>query len=399
MANTISTPNMGLSLPVPGPNGEPGPDYGNTQNSAFTIIDGHGHTNGSGVPITSSAININSTLPFNGNPISNVAYVNLSSLSSNPTLNTSLYSQGGVDLFFQDGVGNQIRITQSGSVTGAAGTITGLPSGTASAAYNSGTFIFQLATNTPANMDIGEITLRNNTAGSNGVTLSPVGGLGSNYTLTLPQLNPVGTCFLTLDTSGSITAGITVTAGITGSMIGFGTITAANIASFAGIAGTQIGNQTITATNIANNTITRTQEAAVGQAISSSSGIFSTNSTSLTTVTGVSVSLTTTGRPVIVALQSDSTGSAAELDVSSNGFNFATMNVAILRGGSVISNQQIKCAGSAFMNSVAIEVPASSIHFLDVVAAGTYTYTLQISATQGGGPASIRNAVLVVYEL
>jgi hypothetical protein len=82
----------------------------------------------------------------------------------------------GADLYYNDANGNQVRITQSGSVTGATGTITGLPSGTASAAYNSiidETFIFQSASNTAANIDGGSVILiREVAANANAVTIS-----------------------------------------------------------------------------------------------------------------------------------------------------------------------------------------------------------------------------------
>ncbi len=113
--------------------------------------------------------------------------------------------QSGVDLFYTDGDGNPIRITQSGGVIGTPGSISGLVS-PASATYVpiSQTFIWQSDVNTAANMDMGSIILRNLTVSSFGLTVMPP-TLGSNYSITLPTL-PVSQKIMTLDAAGNMSA-------------------------------------------------------------------------------------------------------------------------------------------------------------------------------------------------
>lgn len=214
MATT--TPNMNLVVSTV--NVDSGLNWENNLNASLAIIDQHNHTTGSGVQITPAGLNINSALPFNGQGATAVAYLSLDGQAPFPTIDASIYSNG-VDLFFLDGSGNQVRITQSGSVAGSSGTITGLPSGTASASFGAGTFVFQSATSTSANLDCGEIVLRNNTASSKGVTLSPVGSLGANYSLVLPTL-PASTSFVTLDSSGNLSGSVALSSGIVSSMLG-----------------------------------------------------------------------------------------------------------------------------------------------------------------------------------
>lgn len=201
----INSPNMNLPIPVVGV--DSGPQYAQSIDNCLTIIDGHTHISGSGVPITTAAININANLPMNNFSLISIAALTLTTQTITPS-NQSVYVSG-VDLYYIDGNGNNIRVTQSGSVTGSAGTITGLPSGTASASYGSSTFVFQSATNTAANIDAGSFILRNNTANSFGLTLAPPTAMGANYALTLPAV-PASTSIMQLDTSGNMLAALTV---------------------------------------------------------------------------------------------------------------------------------------------------------------------------------------------
>src|SRR5579859_5246417 len=134
MPNTSTTPNMNLVVPTVGV--DPGPDYATNINNDLALIDSHTHAAGSGVPITPAAININSNLSFGNYSATNLQATQFTAQTALSTLG-AIYVIG-VDLYYNDGNGNVIRITQSGSVTGSTGTITGLPSGTASASYSAG---------------------------------------------------------------------------------------------------------------------------------------------------------------------------------------------------------------------------------------------------------------------
>lgn len=194
---------MGLAVPTIGV--EAGPNWATDLNASLSTIDQHNHSSGQGVPINPSGININSDLLMNINNLTLAKSVRFSPLTvalSSASDIGCLY-EVNADLYYNDGSGNQIRITQGGAVTGASGTITGLPSGTASASYSGGTFTFQAATSTAANLDGASLVLRNSSASSNGLTLSPPNAMGSNYSLTLPSL-PGSTLFVTLDTSGNL---------------------------------------------------------------------------------------------------------------------------------------------------------------------------------------------------
>lgn len=199
------TANMNLTVPSVGVT--VGPEYANQINASLNIIDSHDHSAGNGVKITPSGLNINSDLPFSENNLTSVRSVRFTSQSTPLALTTDLdcLYTSGVDLYYNDGNGNQVQITSGGGVAGSPGSITGLVS-PASASYVSGsqTFVWQSDANTAANMDAGSLLLRNITASSFALTLSPP-TLTSNYSIVLPVL-PVSQTFLTIDASGNMEA-------------------------------------------------------------------------------------------------------------------------------------------------------------------------------------------------
>lgn len=219
MATTI-TPNMSLIIPTAGQ--EPGPDYATDVNSSLTLVDQHDHSPGKGVQITPAGLNINDDLDFNGNFAIDVAGITLEAQVSTPAVNT-LY-ENGVDLYFVDGLGNNIRITQSGGVAGTPGSIANLvPPASATYVAGSKTFVWQSAASTAANMDNASIIMRNITPNSTfGLTLQPPSALSQNYSITLPTL-PVANSFMQISTLGVVSASIAVSGGITASNIAAGT--------------------------------------------------------------------------------------------------------------------------------------------------------------------------------
>ena len=73
-----TTPNMNLTIPEVLVTA--GPQYATQVNTAFDEIDSHDHSTGKGARITPSGLNINTSLPFNNNSLTNVS-------------NTSFYSK------------------------------------------------------------------------------------------------------------------------------------------------------------------------------------------------------------------------------------------------------------------------------------------------------------------
>lgn len=205
MAFESISPNMNLILPGVGQT--LGPQYATDLNNSLTLIDQHNHTAGYGVPIPSSGLNINADLSMNNNNLISIKSARFmpQSVLSGPSDLDCLFVNG-VDLYYNDGVGNHVRITQAGGVAGTPGSIAGLTS-PASATYVAGsqTFVWQSDANTPANMDNASVILRNLVANSFGLTLQPPNAMGADYNLTLPTL-PASQKIMTLDAAGNMSA-------------------------------------------------------------------------------------------------------------------------------------------------------------------------------------------------
>lgn len=358
MADIIVSSNM--NLPVPTVSTDFGPDWATNLNACLSAIDGHDHTSGKGVAIPPSGLNINTSLPMNNNSLTGTKAVVFQAQSSLVTLQAAYVI--GVDLYYNDGSGNVIRITQSGAVSGATGTITGLPSGTASAAYQSvpETFVFQSATNTPANIDGRNFILRNNAANSKGLTLSPPAAMGADITETLPS-PPAATAFMTMSSAGAMGVTIPIALGITNSMIANGTIAFAKL---------------------------------VAPAYVNGNGSTGTTTTTTTVLLSTAV-LVSTGRSVVVIMQNNSPGTGSGYfrieDASLMSLVFAVDAVSV-------SDQRYGYFGFGDpfvipLSSASVFIPSSSF-----TAGNSYTFTATMNSNVGGTVSAI-NYIMKVYEV
>ena len=388
MAYEIITPNMGLTVPSAGLTS--GPQFALDINNSLTILDQHNHTPGSGVAITPLAIDINSDLTFAGN---NATFLRTTRFSPQATSPAGVNDKGclyvlGVDLYYNDESGNVIRLTQSGSIVGTSGSITGLTS-PASASYSSvgSTFIWQSGTNIAANMDMGSITLRNLTAGSDGVTISPPSSLSTNYTLTLPVIPPA-IDMMVMDTAGNMSNALvgpalslsyTGTAGepytIDVKQLG---ITQEYIAPKpgAGLGSTApVGG--IASSSLLNGTQTGVGATLLGQAALTCSGI----------------------RPVNLQLIGNIFNTAgAYLQIQGIGGGGGTANAFIEfhRNGITITSYQF----SSGVNSLAQFTNIPGLSFIDYGApAGVNTYQINLVSVNGSLQVQCINMTLVAYEI
>lgn len=355
MANT--SPNM--SLPIPTVGVESAPQWATLLDSCMTIIDGHNHASGSGVQINPAGININSDLTINDNNL-----ILARSLRFNPNLvaiggpdDIGCLYEAGVDLYYNDGSGNQIRITQSGSVAGSSGTITGLPSGTASASYAAGTFVFQSATNTSAVIDGGSFILRNATASSHGLTLAPPNAMGADYSLVLPTI-PASLSLMTLDASGNMGTSTTVPS----SAIPTGSLSP--------------------------------KQTAPNYAKSSSCGNFVTSSATAVAVTNLSVSVTSGANPIEIMCLPD--GTTNTISVGYISANTSSMFIYLYKNGSPFAQTALGVNPSS--GTAPITIPSSAIRFFDF-APGASPNTYAIFVKSNSGSIQVNTTVLLAKEM
>lgn len=397
-----ASPYMGL--PVPAVGVTIGPDWASDINVSLGLIDAHDHSPGNGVQVTPSGLDISSDLTFAGNNATNLRSTRFSAQSS-PISNAAdvgaLYVSG-VDLYYNDGSGNQIRITQSGNVAGSSGTITGLPSGTASAAYasGSGTFVFQQATSTAANMDIGTLIIR-----YPGSYPSPAGNyiafqapttLATGYALTFPATLPATSgAFLTFSTAGagsytnvdnsslqiaSSVLGVKAN-GIQGSMLNSNVVD--NVTLQYSSSQLSIKALGVDTAQIAAGAVTLPKIAAATLNSATIDNIFSPS----TTTTAGTAAITTVGRAVLIILQANSASDGASYLASSGSVSY----IRFARNGTVLGTFPIDAALTTAhlpVNLSMIDTGASS---------GSNSYTCVMVAGDGG--AVIANSKFLVKEL
>ncbi len=342
----IVSPNMNLQIPVVSQ--EPGPQYAVDVNTSLLTIDQHNHAFGNGVQITPNGLNINADLNFQNNNATALRTVRFTPQISTITAASPdlgcLY-ESGVDLYYNDGAGNIVRITQSGGVAGSPGSISGLTS-PASASYSAGsqTFTWQSDANTAANMDFGSAILRNITASSNGVTLSPPAALAADYTITLPAGLPGSASFLTIDSSGNMGDSIALTSAF-------------------------VANG-----NIQNGTITNSKFAAANYGISASTNALLLGTAgAFQAITQLSVTITTVGRPVRVQLQPDTTANQAGITPL-----LAQISLSLFIDGVNVYRQTLNDG-----SNTSIYPPSMFSWFVPALAAGSHTFAIFYISSSG----------------
>lgn len=432
MAST--TPSIYMSLPIPGVGIDASPDWAYHVDNCLTIIDSHDHSAGKGVSITPAGLSINTDLPINGNNLTLVRAVRFNSQSVpipgvTPDGNCIYVAAG--ELWYNDHNGAEVQLTNNGSVAGTTGSISGLTP-PASASYNSGTFVWQSNSNTPANLDAASLIIRNMTAGSNGITLAAPNALAANYALTLPAALPGSSgVFLTLNTSGAmsytsinpsqleISGGVLqITAqGVGTSQIADGAITTVKIAgnavtdakiqsgglntgSFAAgsITDAKIQSGGLNSVSYANLSVTydKTSLRANAGVVASATGQFCITSANLTftstafpgTGNACAVQPYTSSNPMVIKLIPNGTSAPGNISVPAG----ATFTARLLRAGTEVGRL-------AFSNQSGLSeaFPLSAVEFWDFpgpTAGVNYTMQFIISS----GTASISNAYMIAIE-
>jgi len=389
----MTTPAMGLTLPVVGVT--PGATAGTNIVDNFNIIDIHDHSLGKGVQIPTAGLNINAALSFGNQKAFNLSFLQLNVQGASPigaNDRPNVHVLNG-DLYYTNSAGTAVQITNAGSISGTSGSIGGLAS-PASAQFATNTFSWKADATTFAKQSFSDIQLYPFNSGATNFLTLKVNNTVTTYTITLPDAAPASTRPLAMTTSGEIQS-----------------VTYDSIGQNMTATGADPIGQAMTATG-ANNVInqyTRTTGTTVGVrgvAVSNNSGTFSTTSTSLVDVTNLSVTITTSGRPVYLFIRPQ-TSTTAERDVRVNtSATTTTLTVsgvlAFVRGSTVLTQQRLLCLfgdGASTGKQLQVAVPSSSWSYIDIVAAGTYTYKVQAAAGLGGDEIFCQNQELVAFEL
>lgn len=147
----------------------------------------------------------------------------------------------------------------------------------------------------------------------------------------------------------------------------------------------------VTTAKILDGNVTQAKRAALGQQLSTACGGYSTTSATYVDVTNLSVTITTTGRPVFIGLIADDAATSSYLGTGTAAGAASVSRFAILEGATTIAITEL--AGDDLT-----AIPVSSFSTIRVPSAGTYTYKVQAKLV-GVGSAVVNNAKLIAYEL
>jgi hypothetical protein len=162
----------------------------------------------------------------------------------------------------------------------------------------------------------------------------------------------------------------------------------------------------VSTAKIAAGAVTQAKRAALDIQTSASSGLYTTSSNTITDVTNLSVTLTTTGRPVMLTMISATNGNGSSatdhgrvrlVGPSTEAFG----QIFFDRGGSILITHGIMVT-TLVTSSLAIALPCTAFSHIDAPAAGTYTYKIRanmVGTGFGNNTVNVSNCKLVAYEL
>lgn len=384
---TVTTPNMSLVLPVPGT--VSGPTWAQQLNTAFSLLDSHNHSPGSGVLVPTSGLNINADLQYRNfnlvNPRS-IMFTNQSSALVSSADTNNVYVVNG-NLYFNNGSGTPVQVTSGSSVNVAGvGGITGLGGTTAALTYSNTlkTFTFTQNSGITASIGAGTYNLFENASGTNAISLKSPASLGASYSLTFLTGLPSVTSVLTINNSGNMG---TQTYDQVGSNMSSTGADAVAVSTTTAGANSIAAKVTSTGANAIAGARTRSVSSSVGVggvAVSSSCGTFTSGASSFVNVNNLSVTITSSGRPIMIMLVPDTSGNASYINSGVNG-----VFLQLARTGGVSTLSYTATSNTSFLTP--------QTNFIDPAVAGTYTYTVQVNP--GGSSMSVNNYILVAYEL
>lgn len=193
----------------------------------------------------------------------------------------------------------------------------------------------------------------------------------------------------------SIDGNVALFDGTTGKLLKMGNLNIDPVGNVSGVNNLNVSGQFTSSSvdaatsNLFRNSTTRTigSVASIGEIARSTNGSYVTLSGTVQTV--LSVTITTSGKPVKIMIMNNSTGGGIQSNPPVSGA--ASAIISLKRGGSALAISYVSS-----QDDITITVP-TSIVYLDEVAAGTHTYTVDVNMSAGSG--QFAPSKLVAYEI
>lgn len=189
------------------------------------------------------------------------------------------------------------------------------------------------------------------------VAFSAIGGMTSDYSLTLPTQLPASTnSLLMIDNTGQM---ILIDPDST------------------------LDSRTGPNFSVANQGITKTKIASLGQQVSANAGTQAYSNTTFVQMANQSITITTTGRPVFIGFIVAQGTDRACVTINAN-----WAKIRFLRGSTEISRQ---------MSNIT-RLPVSAIQHIDTPPAGTYTYSAECEVDNAINQLGLNSLKLIAFE-
>jgi hypothetical protein len=171
-----------------------------------------------------------------------------------------------------------------------------------------------------------------------------------------------------------------------------------------GIGAAQLADDSVTTPKLADGGVTRPKLAPVGQQTSANAtGTISTTSTAYVSAGGgsLTVTLTTTGRPVVVGLQPDGSGFSAGVSIYAAAGALSAGYVAFSSdgGATYFAEANVTTQGDGGGGGSSVVVPPGAFSTLWAPAAGTYTVTVYVKVSVATATLGLSRVKLFAYEL
>lgn len=158
-----------------------------------------------------------------------------------------------------------------------------------------------------------------------------------------------------------------------------------------------ISSGLISATHLATGSVTQAKLSTANYNISNSSGTYAAAGTgAYAAVSGLSATITSTGRPIWVVLQPDGTSDNAYLGAVNAASHYATAYFSVYRSTTLVGAYAINATQND--NVMQSYVPPGCLSILDAVTAGTYTYLVKTNSPDANNFARVYYCKLVARE-
>lgn len=162
-------------------------------------------------------------------------------------------------------------------------------------------------------------------------------------------------------------------------------------------------SRTIVATpDIEDKSVTQGKLADKSYALSASCGNYVSTTTSYVDVTNLTCTITRTGRPVVIMLQSDgdtAVNADGKIEIGGTSANPISVRARIVRDGTEIAKTGFS-GDNGGAGTMYYSFPAAGVSFVDTsTGTGSATYKVQINVLNATNQVNVRYSKLLVYEL